>query len=735
MTRRAALACFVAWSCAGAPSAGTLAPASPATRLLDCLEPIARTFHVRIVDKTGHAAPVTCVPLQALSSVEQAMDRLLSPNGLAWHRLDDGTLEVVAAPLSQHVKLPPLDIEGEPVTDIERPSNPLTTPLVERASASTVLDRRWLETAPLLGFNQLSWYAPNVYGIGQSLAIRGVERDTDYFPALTVTFDGIELGTRLLDDELVPLDDVTGLDLARGPRTFAYGEGAQAGAITLQTAAPAAEPSASTALGIGNFGAHDGQLAWSGPLTASGLAATVALDEHDLPSFVHQRAVPRAEVARRRNDFGRLKLSYTPESGLSAQLAALALSGDSSDRQIVPPNHPQGVPAPAPFDPYERISYASNPIQARTHARGAAGYVRYDHADRWALDVHASITRIARDSTELPRDVRWSDHELRRRFGLTLSEHPAPDWTVVAGLEHGSMTTSFDTPLSAGQLYFNYFATSTDSAAIWVEHAWSAAWNAGFGVRWAYERTALLPHEDHEYGYRVPIPLATIEWQPSTNQALTLSYGSGYRSGGQFDNRGTTYDPERSENLELSWRAQWFGGALHSVFSAFAGHIRDRYTYALSDAGDLIPGSVRDRGLEFELDAEASERWRVRAGVGVLDSRFSSFAYRRGDPTSEAPPQTATFGVRYGLAEGWYGAADAYHAGAARYYFPSGHLPAYDVLSIRVGYRKRRWEAALTAMNALDAKYIERVQTSAGSEFGLRLGDPRRIELRVKRDW
>jgi hypothetical protein len=55
-----------------------------------------------------------------------------------------------------------------------------------------------------------------------------MERDTDYFPTLTVTFDGIDLGTRLLDDELVPLDDVTKLNLARGPRTFESGDASQA---------------------------------------------------------------------------------------------------------------------------------------------------------------------------------------------------------------------------------------------------------------------------------------------------------------------------------------------------------------------------------------------------------------------------------------------------------------------------------------------------------------------------
>ena len=729
------LAIFAAASVAALLRASTLvaAGASPlaAASLLACLEPIARTFHVRIVDSSGRATSIACEALPPRFTLEQTMDRLLQPNGLTWRRLDDGTLEVIAAsPQSPRVKLPALDIEGDPVPNAQRLDSALATPLVEHAGASTVLDQRWLDRGPLLGFNQIGWYAPNVYGSGQSLAIRGTERDTDYFPALTVIFDGIELGTRLLDDELVPLGDVTNLTLARGPRAFEFGAGSQAGVISLKTAAPAAEQSASAVLGTGNLGARNGAISWSGPLPLVDLAATVALDRHELPTFVHQLNVTQANVDKRRNDFGRMKLAYTPDSGWSAQLSVLALSGDTSDRQVVAPKPVFGEPPPPAFDLFDRDSYASAPIVAQTHARGAAGYVRYERPDRWTIDANASITTISRESTLYPRRSHWADHELRRRSSLTLSEHPAPDWTILAGLEQDHIVALFHTPPAV-----NYFATSTNSGSLWVEHPWSNTWSTGVGVRWVYERTTEFASGAYGYGYRVPIPLAVVEWRPRSEHVLVLSYGTGFRSGGQDDTARSAYVPERSENLELSWHAQWFGDTLHTALSAFDGTIRNRYTYLLSGvAGDPILASVRDRGLEFELDADVSEHWRLRAGFGALNSRFSSFVYRYGDPTSEAPPQTATIGVRYGLAQGWYSAVDAYHAAGAQYYYPYGYLPGYDVLSFRIGYRTAKWETALVATNALDENYIARVQLSAG-EIGYRLGDPRRIELLVKRTW
>jgi len=737
MRRRAALAaiCVAAAPCASAPHTAAAAEArAVSTPLLGCLEPIARTFHVRIVDASGSAAPVACAALRD-ATLDEAMDRLLTPRGLAWHRLDDGTLEVIATPAPARVALAPLDIEGDPVPELARADYPIATPLVEHASAVTSLDQRWLDAAPLLGFNQLGWYAPNVYGSGQSLAIRGTERDTDYFPALTVTFDGIDLGTRLLDDELVPLEDVTSLSLARGPRTFEAGEASQAGAIALKTAQPAAEPVTSAALGVGNLGARNAAVSWSGPIALDGLGATVALDAHELPGFVRQVEVPAANVARRDNYFGRFKLRYAPDSGLSAQLSALALSGDSSDRQVIAPNPSPGHPAPA-FDLFDRDSYATDPLVAQTHARGAAGYVRYEKPERWSLDAHASITAITRDVTELPGDTRWSDSELRRRMGLTASEHPAPDWTILAALEHDRVATQFYTPILTGQVLYNQFSTSTDSASLWIEHAWSSSWNAGLGVRWLHERATQLASDQPQYGYRVPIPLAVVEWRPWTDQAFSLSYGTGYRTGGQVNTAAVTYSPERSRNLEFAWRAQWFSGAVHTTLSAFEGRIHDRFTYSLaSPGGNPILASVRDRGLELELDADLSERWRVRAGVGVLSSRYRSLDFRYGDATSEAPPQSATLGVRYGLAAGWYAALDAYRAAAARYYDPPGRLPAYDVLSVRLGYRATHWETALIAANAFDTDYVQRVQLSAENQSGFRLGDPRRIELRFKRSW
>jgi len=718
-----------------APSPAT--PTDASAHLLACLEPIARTFHERIVDASGHARPLTCVALERNETLQQAMDRQLRPNGLTWHRLADGTLEVIAANAASSLQLPPLEIEADPLPVVQRPDSPVSTPLIERATASTMLDRRWLDSAPLLGFNQISQYAPNVYGSGQSLAIRGTERNEDAFPALSITYDGIDLGTRLLDDELVPLDDVTNLDIARGPRSFVSTGESQAGVIALKTADPSADPAARVMLGAGTPGVREGSVWWSGPLGAPGLNAAIAFDTRASNGLIRQLTVPAANVDERRNDFAHFKMSYAPESftGLTAQLAAIALSGDSSDRDVVAPRGSGGAPPP-PFDPFQHDSYATFPVLAKTRARGGAGFVHYESAQEWVVDAHASLTTILRDATELPDQQHWTDRELWRRLGLTASAHPASGWTMVGGLEHSEVTIASFTPIPAAVPLRSHYVTATDSASLWLEHSWAGTWNAGLGVRWVNESKSYKPNIDAELTSRLPIPLAVVEWRPRGDQAFSLSYGTGYRNGGPLP--GAPMVPERSENFELAWRARWFDGTLRTALSAFAGEIRDRFTYYRVDgSGNPLLGRVRDRGLEFELDADLSDYWKLRAGIGVLNSRYSALVYRYGETTSEAPPHTATLGIRYGLAHGWYAAMDAYRAASAQLELssnPSLRVPAYDVANFRIGYRSPHWDSALIATNTFGASYIERVQANTANP-GYRLGDPRRVELRVKWTW
>ena len=454
--------------------------------MLTCLEGLAAQAQVRIVDASARAATAHCAGLHERVSLEQGLARLLTPAGLAWRRRGEGTLEILAAPQRSRLDLSGLTVEGSPPDDPPRPDGRAPSLLAERAGGLTRIDRPWLDDAPLLGFDQLGRFAPNIYGAGQGLSMRGTERDQDVFPALSVTLDGMDLGTRLLDNELVPLDGLERIDFARGPRSFEAGGESAAGAIRLVSAAPSAEPRLRSTLGLGESGARRAGVEWSGPIDSTGVGATLAIQRRDLPQFFKQAAVPSANSERRENDSARMKLVFLPDyvPGLSAEFSALAISGESSDRWIVQaPDRPDGTPVPLNF--HDRISYAPMPVVARTRAHAAAGAVRYRFGPSAELEINGANTAIARRGAVYPaRDIASFDTENRRRQGAELRLQLQPDWKLALGLErsevqlyravyqyaHGSIA---DYPPD-GRFYVQTNSDpgfSASSARVWLEHA------------------------------------------------------------------------------------------------------------------------------------------------------------------------------------------------------------------------------------------------------------------------
>jgi hypothetical protein len=518
----------------------------------------------------------------------------------------------------------------------------------------------------------------------------------------------------------------------------------------------------------------------SGPLGLDGLGGTLALSRRELPDYVDQRAVPSANEDLQRKDFARAKLMYVPEwlEGLTVQIAALNLSGDSSERFV--------------YDPDERVSDVPNPLRARTHARGVAGSARYDSAYGFGMDVYASNTAISTSGVELPvGQIERRFAEGRRRAGFALRAPSLWGVHVVVGADRADNDTAtekietrhvvphvppgngyrIDPPSDVVSSTASPFSFRTRSAFVWSETSFGSAWRLGAGVRWVDEEalarritdqhltdpacreiapngattpcTAFFPQAHGESGRtvdeRIPVPLAVLEWRPSSDQSLALSHGRGYRSAGvaQVGTLGElAYAAEHDDTTELSWHAHWRAARLRTSATVFDGRVRDRFVRPLDPALGANSGTARIRGAELEADAELGERWRARLGLGWLDATYLEYRDQDGERTAAAPRATASAGLRYGLERGWYGSADVYHAGGAHTGILTSQpidLPEYTLLDLRVGWRNAHWDAALIATNALDENYVVRVDPAGPPRY--RLGDPRHAELRLGWSW
>ena len=735
--------------------------------MLGCLEQLALLANVPIVDRSDRVPAAQCTPARKRTTLAQALDNLLAPAGLAWRRRDDGAIEIVAAAPSQHLHLSELTIEDTPLPSAApvTAASPPVTLMAHEAMSITRVESERLADSPFLSLNQIGRYAPNVYASGASLAIRGQERDLDQFSGLAVRLDGIDLGTSLIEGDMVPVDALATLELQRGPRSFERGGSATAGALDLYTGAPAETPTLRLGTGIGNEGALRGSVSWSGRFGDSESGLRVAAERRVLPDYVHEKFVTEANREDRAVDNAFVKLNLVPEflPGFSLEWALLGVSGDD------PALYTAAGEFPFPLDE-DRISYSRETARTQTHAYGSALSLQYA-LDDWTFRLNANSTIAQQKGLWLGSGFGPSgDWNVERRRAVGSSAQYRLDrWLFAAGAEISAVSfADLDALWVAG---FRRIGDSrqdmdfrTRSAWLWGEYTFEAPFSVGVGLRQVREtatqnflsvscsvpegipRPGICADRDSTLEFAesgrvdssTPVPLIVGTWQIDEDQRLSLSHGRGIRSSAGV--RAEFIQPaERDDSTQLGWQTRWWQDRLGIRASLFHTLIRERFHYVTNHVG----ARGRIYGAELEMDLRLHRLWRATLGLGRLSAHYDYYRYRNENPTPRlpgAPRQTVLFGLRFGDGDGWYGALDAYHASQAESTLdinPGNRRPAYSLLDFRIGYRLPYADFSLAVTNALDELYLDRVDfryNDRRQETRYRLGDPRRVEMRWQYD-
>jgi hypothetical protein len=738
-----------------------------------CLEQIAADTGARFIvsPQLAQDAPA-CRPVADAASAAQALDRALADSEVAWHLRDDGVYLLARADAQPAGQLDALNVEDTALEErshasVDTPEAP--HPLLADLAAQTRYDAPALAAMPLTRFNQLGRLAPNVYSSGQSLSIRGVPRDNDYFTGNGVFLDGIDVGTLLLDNNLIAVDELDSLRYVRGSSAFEYGSGAAGGNIQLRTPDPSPEFGARVLAGAGERNAHAFGASAGGALFDSGLSARVAIAQRDEPRFVRSAVNPALEGGIDRRDSANLKLLYEPEAlpGLTLGFNGFHIEGDAPDRTVARPG--VGVD----FDIYDGISYDRSVLDWDLAATGRRADASYALAGGgtiagWASDLRASRSGVAAQFAD-SRTVR-DNREDRRHFGLNLAQPLGDHWRLYASVERQLLDSQAGNRLEAGAQLPNgapYVETIDDmlqlaNSAAAVELAYEAGnWRAYGGVRHVEEGVDFLVRRRLESTQSTPIdeitrrtttdysrslPVGGIEYDLGSRHSVGITYGKAYRSGGFSEFVAVReYAPESLATWEAFWRAQWLDGRVTSRLSAFRTDWTDRTGIDGTIGAEIVePFATRIDGAEMELDAELTESWSLHAGLGWLDSRHVRGAYRlfsedfvlRGARATDAPRNTAILGAIWRGPGGWSAGIDAYHAGRAESStFVADALnelvplprEAYTVLDARLGWQGEHLGITLTASNLFDEKYIDRyVERRAYSRV---IGEPRQVDL------
>ena len=221
------------------------------------------------------------------------------------------------------------------------------------------------------------------------------------------------------------------------------------------------------------------------------------------------------------------------------------------------------------------------------------------------------------------------------------------------------------------------------------------------------------------------------------NEDITTSFifQKGFRSGGVGTNIADsylfTYEPEYTDNYELSFRSVWLGGDLMWNANAFFTQWEDQQvSYQLStrqyDVITTNAGKSEVYGFETEVYYYPSANLSVTGGIGYAKSEFKDFVYQvpgtdivrdlTGGSFADSPKWTANVAVAYDFDSGAFVNVNANYQNESEAYVDpirstgqSNFYPKNDgrtLVNAQVGYDFGSFSVRVDVRNLFDRDYI-----------------------------
>jgi len=129
-------------------------------------------------------------------------------------------------------------------------------------------------------------------------------------------------------------------------------------------------------------------------------------------------------------------------------------------------------------------------------------------------------------------------------------------------------------------------------------------------------------------------PEIGLEWQPMDNVLFYYTYSEGFKAGSPENNAGsrTILEPEIIESNEFGLKTSWLGGRVQANLSGFffdLTNLQVNRTFPDPQVGFRIvfenAAEMSAHGVEFDLNAQITPRFRVNGAIAYLDSTFDEF--------------------------------------------------------------------------------------------------------------
>ena len=621
---------------------------------------------------------------------------------------------------------------------------------------------------------------------GRFVQIRGVGDleqfvDPKHYPSVGVSIDGLDLGGIA---NAAMLFDIEQVEVLRGPQGTEFGASAIAGQVNIRSAAPTETFDASIETGLADYGTAMFGVAAGGAL-ADNLNGRIAVQRHQGDGYRDNEFLGRSDTNGYEESTLRGRLSWTP--GDAAVFAATAIHFASHN----------GYDAFSLDNRRTTLSDQPGRDDLTLSALGLNG--------RWALDAGGSIEANLSwlDSTvDYSFDEDWTyvgicdgtqcdpvldyfsntDSYRRKRDDVALDLRWLGQFRSAGERERRFVLGAYaqDRSELLARQYYGPFGSqyATDRIALYgqIEIELAARFELSFGLRQEQfsdqysDSFAFSSSSDDDFGSG-EIALRFAASEQTTLYAL-VSRGS--KPGGVnteassvlplVEPRFQTYlaprlafGREQLTNTEVGYKTRPAGGRL-SLRTAVFQMSRDQAQLEswFWDPVNFLWVGVLDNadgenlGAEFDLDYAATESWRLRASLGLIDTKVNSlttfdlnrddFVVRDGIEQTKAPSWQLYLGSEWRVANDWQVAVDIDARDSHRYgYYHDGRIGRATLVNASVRRVFGQAEVTLWARNLLDEDvavhglyFGNDPRKGWAAEKYLQLGEPRLIGLSMR---
>jgi outer membrane receptor protein involved in Fe transport len=661
--------------------------------------------------------------------------------------------------------------------------------LTDSVGSSTIIDARAVRERGAVHVEAVLGTAANVSMTSAAsrarfVQIRGVGDleqfvGPKHYPSVGVTVDGIDLGGIA---SAAMLFDVDQIEVLRGPQGTRFGASALAGQVFVRSVAPDSGSGTYLEASAGDYGTASLGFAAGGAL-AGNLAARVALQSHRGDGYIENGWLGADDTNGYDESTLRARLHWTPGAATSLDITAIGFDSDNGyDAWSL--DHTRETLSDQPGS--DDLDLSSLGLTGRIDLESGSAFeaaltwldstVDYGFDEDWShpglcdgttctsADEFSNTDLYERSREDLALDLRWLGD------GLSAGGR---DRRYVLGVYAQDREESF------AREYYGPFASdyAADRLALYGQI------EADLGMR--LELTLGLRYERFDDAYADSFAFSSASDDELHSGEIALRYelaaggnvyalvARGQKPGGvnteassvfplleprfqDFVGPRLRFGDEALTNVELGYKADLAEGRLGlraAVFSMsrdgaqleswFVQYVPFMFVGLLDTAdGD-------NSGMEVDLDYRATDRWRLRASVGLLDTEVESltsfdidlddFVNRAGIDQAKSPSWQAYLGSEWTL-DRWRIALDIDANDSERFgYYHDGLIPGATLVSASLTRIFGATEVMVFARNLLDEEYAVH-----GLYFGndprkgylperyLQDGEPRLVGLSVR---